>query len=243
MATPPETLAKEKSNYARLCFLLVDIGTQCLRDRFNKIHPPESLCSNLTIHHAKLLTLQHRRVIKSDQWVTLFPPAPSSASSEDFDITLLMILLRNICGLSAPVTGWDTLPFPADKSVEADIVRVKHYRNTIFAHAKTASIDDATYNTHWLAIRETLVRLGGTSYEAAIDNLQTVCLDPQVEERYEGLLEQWKEDETDIKGKVMVHILCFKVQKTTFSNSFTVVIGTLTQGVYPFLSTQTAKHW
>lgn len=202
MATLPETLAKEKSNYARLCFLLVDIGTQCLRDRFNKICPPESLCSTLTIHKTKLLTLRHKRIIKSDQWETLFPPAPSFASSEDFDITLLMILLRNICGLSTPVLGWDTLPFPADKSVEADIARVKYYRNTIFAHAKTASIDDATYNTHWLAIRETLVRLGGTSYEATIDKLWAVCLDPQVEENHKGLLEQWKEDETVIKGKV-----------------------------------------
>lgn len=202
MATTPETLAKEKSNYARLCVLLVDIGTQCLRDRFNKIHPPVSLCSTLTTHYAKLLPLWKKRIIKSDQWMKLFPPAPSSASSEDFDITLLMILLRNICSLSPPVTGWDSLPLTTDKSVEADIARVKYYRNTIFAHAKAASIDDATYNAHWLAIRETLVTLGGTSYEATIDNLWAVCLDPQVEENYKGLLEQWKEDETDIKGKV-----------------------------------------
>lgn len=222
MATPPETFAKEKSNYARLCCLLVDIGSQVLRDWFNRVHPPGSLCSALTIHHATLLSLWKRRIINPVQWATLFPAAPSPVSSEDFDITLLMILLRNICGLLPPATGWDTLPFSADKSVEADIARVKYYRNTILAHAKTASIDDATYNTHWLAIQDTLVRLGGTSYKAAIDNLQAMCLDPKVEENYKGLLEQWKEDETNIKDKVneatgelvsllICYILCFEV--------------------------------
>ena len=242
MATPSETFAKEKSNYARLCCLLVDIGTQSLRERFNKVHPPGAVCSALTTHNATLLSLWKRRIINSDQWATLFPPVPSSVSSEDFDITLLMILLRNICGLPAPVTGWDTLPFPADKSIEADIARVKHYRNTIFAHAKKASIDDATYSTQWLAIRDTLVRLGGTSYEATIDNLHAVCLDPQVEENYKGLLEQWKEDETNMKGKVNGPYFVFQCEK-----NFPKVLHGCSWcehgGLSSASSTQMANHW
>lgn len=203
MAATTVTSAKEKSNYARLCCLLVDVGTQALRDNFNKIHPPGSLHSALTLHHhATLLSLRRKKIINSTQWKTLFPTAPSSVSSEDFDITLLMVLLRNICGLTSPATGWDKLPASTDKSVQADIARVKYFRNTIFAHAKKASVNDAEYNIHWQDIRDTLVRLGGTSYEAVIDNLKTECLDPEVEDNYKGLLEQWEDDEKNMGHKV-----------------------------------------
>ncbi len=203
MAAATVTSAKEKSNYARLCRLLVDVGTQVLRDKFDNIHPPGSLHSALSLHHhATLQSLRKRRIVNSTQWKTLFPTVPSSVSSEEFDITLLMVLLRNICGLTPPATGWDILPAPTDRGVEADIARVKYFRNTIYAHAKAASVVDTTYNVVWLTIRETLVRLGGASYEDVIDNLKTVCLDPVAEDYYKGLLEQWEEDDNKIKDKV-----------------------------------------
>lgn len=208
---------QERSNYARLCCLLVQFGTQALRNRFDKFHPPGALHSALTLHHhATLLSLRKRRIINQIQWSTLSPTPPvSSVSSEDFDITLLMILLRNICGLTPPVTGWDALPALTDTSLEADIARVKYFRNTIFAHAKKASVDDATYSTYWLDIRDTLVRLGGTSFEADINDLQTKCLDPGVEENYKKLLEQWKEDENNIKnmfeGELFLHSLFYQI--------------------------------
>ena len=83
----------------------------------------------------------------------------------DFDITLLMVLLRNICGLTPPTTGWDALPAATDMSREADIARVKYFRNTVYAHAEQASVDDATFHKYWKEIRDTLVRLGGVDYE------------------------------------------------------------------------------
>ena len=88
-----------------------------------------------------------------------------------------MVLLRNLCGLLSPATGWDTLPAVTDVSREADIARVKYFRNTVYAHAEHASVDDATFNTYWQDIRDTLVRLGGVQYRAAIDNLETECMD------------------------------------------------------------------
>ena len=79
-----------------------------------------------------------------------------------------MTLLRNICGLTPPggaVTGWDELPDVTDLSREADIARVKFFRNTVYAHAEHASVEDAIFNKHWKDIRDTLVRLGGVTYE------------------------------------------------------------------------------
>ncbi len=113
-----------------------------------------------------------------------------------------MVLLRNICGLHAPATGWDSLPPPADTSKEANIARVKYYRNTVYGHASQASVDDATFNTYWQDISNPLVALGGASYGAAINRLKNECMDPDTEEHYRELLKQWKKDEDSIKDKL-----------------------------------------
>ena len=77
-------------------------------------------------------------------------------------------------------------------SLEDDIVCVKYYRNTVFAHAVRASVDAATFNRYWSEIRDTLMRLGGVPYQAAVDNLETEYMDPYVEQHYKDLLCQWK---------------------------------------------------
>ena len=84
-------------------------------------------------------------------------------------------------------------------SREADIARVKFFRNTVYAHAEQASVDDTTFNAYWQDIRDTLVRLGGVRYRAAIDNLETECMDPEMEDHYKQVLSEWKKDEDNIK--------------------------------------------
>ena len=103
--------------------------------------------------------------MNATQWGKLFPAIPSSVSSKNFDITLLTTLLRNICGLVPPVTGWDMLPASTDISREADIARIKHLRNTVYAHAESAAVDAATFNKLWREIGDTLERLGGVTYK------------------------------------------------------------------------------
>ena len=201
-AAPTVSSTKETTNYARLCRLLVDAGTQALRDTFNAIHPPANLQSVLATNKATVQSLRKRKVINATQWGKLYPVIPSSVSSRDFDITLLMVLLRNLCGLPSPAAGWDTLPAATDVSLEADIARVKYYRNSVYGHAECASVDDATFNTCWGDIRDTLVRLGGAKYKAAIDDLETECMDPEVEDHYKELLSQWKKDEGNVKDKL-----------------------------------------
>ena len=176
---------KETTNYARLCRLLVDIGTQALRDQFNGIHSPANLQAVLAANKPMLQSLRARKIINPTQWGKLFPAISTawiSISSAVFDTTLLMVLLRNICGLAAPASGWDALPPSTDVSLEADITHVKYLRNTVYTHAECASVDYATFNRHWSEIRDTLVRLGGAAYRNAVDNLETECMDPFVEE-------------------------------------------------------------
>jgi len=211
-AVPTASSTKETTNYARLCRLLVDVETRALRDTFNAIHPPANLHTILAGNKTTLQTLRARKIINPTQWGKLFPAIPSSVSSASFDITMLMVLLRNICGLAAPATGWDALPAVTDVSLEADIARIKNLRNTVYAHAEHASVDDTTFNTYWSEIRDALVRLGGVAYRAAVDNLETECMDPEVEDHYKELLHQGKNDEDNMKDeleeiKTLIHNL------------------------------------
>ncbi|XP_068687306.1 protein NLRC3-like isoform X2 [Montipora foliosa] len=203
-APAPFASSKETTNYARLCRLLVDVGTQALRDTFDTIHPPATLPKILSLAHPTLQFLK-KKVLNPTQWGKLYPTHPSSVSSASFDITLLMVLLRNICCLTPPAStgSWDKLPPPGDNSLEANIARIKYYRNQVYAHASQASVDDVTFNMLWQDISYALRSLGsGLSYSSAISRLKTECMDPVVEEHYQKLLKEWKIDDENTKEKL-----------------------------------------
>ena len=205
-AVPAFRSTNGTTNYARLCRLLVDVGSQVLRETFDIIYPPKDLpkvLSNPAVHSI-LQPLRLKKVLSQLQWSKLYP-SRSLVSSKDFDITLLISLLRNICGLTPPATGWDHLPLATDVTREADIARVKYYRNEIYGHTSQASVDDATFGTCWKDIRDALVRLGGETFETAIDHLKDECMDPDIEKHYREVLKQWKEDGDSIKDK-LVHM-------------------------------------
>ena len=203
---PPVASTTETTNYARLCRLLVDVGSQALRDTFDRIHPPAGLHSVLapgTPAHGTLQLLRKKRILNPTQWGKLYPTIPTSVSSASFDITLLMVLLRNICRLTPPVSGWDNLPSATDTSTEANIARVKYYRNTVYSHATQASVDHTSFNSHWQDISNALIGLRGASFGATINKLKYECMDLDTEVHYRELLLQWKKDEDNIKEKLV----------------------------------------
>lgn len=203
----PIITTRENVNYARLCRLLIDVGSKVLRDTFDRIHPPANLPAILsgTQEESKLKSLKKKKVLNATQWGELYPATPSTVSSSNFDITLLMILLRHICELSPPrsTDSWDKLPPASDNSREANIVRIKYYRNTVYAHAKKASVDDATFNKLWLNISNAILALG-ESQASKIDRLKTVRMDVNLQERYQRSLAESVEREVSIKEEFQV---------------------------------------
>ncbi|XP_067025430.1 protein NLRC3-like [Acropora muricata] len=190
------------TNYARLCRLLVDVGCTVLRDTFDSIHPPANLHVVLSRPSvfSTLQFLREKKVLNPLQWGKLFPAVASSVSSANFDVTLLVVLLRNICGLSPPVSThrWDIFPPDSDKSTEANIVRIKWYRDDVYSHATKAPVDDKTFNDLWQKISSAVLALG-SGYEDVISRLKTECLDPDTEAHYEELLSDWKKDDDILK--------------------------------------------
>ena len=191
---------QENTNYARLCRLLVDVGCTVLRDTFDSIHSPANLHVVLSSPSvfSTLQSLRNKNVLNSLQWGKLFPAVASSVSSANFDVTLLMVLLRNICGLTPPVsTGrWDELPPYCDNST--NIVIIKWYRNDVYGHATKASVDDATFNTLWQKISSAVLALG-PGYGDVISRLKSECMDPAAEAHYQKLLSDWKKDDDTLK--------------------------------------------
>ncbi|KXJ09582.1 E3 ubiquitin-protein ligase DZIP3 [Exaiptasia diaphana] len=166
------TTTKENTNFARLCKLLIDGGTHILRKIFDAKHPPHDLKKHLMDrrNHRILKNLKTANILRRDQWSKLYPSvdAPTSAS---FDITLLSLLLRNICNLPTPANGWSNEPAATSISQEDDIVRVKLYRNKL-SHISERALSDADFN-----------------------NLRTQSMDPEDEEYYNECLKEWAENE------------------------------------------------
>ena len=160
----------------------------------NAKHPPGTLATALNSHIRSLLRIKYS-VIKGPQWDLLYP-ATGPPDSENFDITLLTILLRNICVLPPPATGWNVMPAAGHTSMSADIVRIKMYRNTVYGHTATAECDDATFKKLWQEISQTLVRLGIPQQD--IDKLKVAPLSPE-EESYIEKLKEWKQLDEKIK--------------------------------------------
>ena len=214
-ATPLHPSTKETSNYARLCRLLVEVGSHVLREIFDRVCPPENLHAVLTnpTNHAKLQTLRKKRVLSTSQWEKLYSVVKSSVSSRNFDSSLLLLLLRNIFGLTLPASGCNNLPPRSDTSPEADITRIKFFRDRVFSHAANASVDDPTFSLYWNSIKDTFLRIGGTCYEEVIDDPTFYYMDADLEEHYQELLREWFKDDDCIPDKLHEDKIVKKARK------------------------------
>ena len=200
MATAvPSPLASsvEKTNGAKLSRLLIDGGTTVLRKIFDGHHPPANLITDLNANYPILNNLLRRRVLNGHQWDKLFPPGGVAPDSKTFDITLLFLLLTNICGLTPPPSGWHTEPLPSDTSREANLARVKFYRNVLYGHVTTTGFDTPTFCAHWTKISGVLVSLGLCQTE--VDRLKA---EKGGEQDYIDVLMEWADMEENIKSQL-----------------------------------------
>ena len=131
-----------------------------LRIIFNSYHPPARLSAGLNAYSFTLNSLLRKNFLPAAQWHKLFPPDGAAPDSQTFDITLLFLLLTNICGLSRPRSGWHSKPSPGDNSLEANLARVKFFRNEVYGHVNSTGIDTSTFSSLWEEISVALVALG-----------------------------------------------------------------------------------
>ena len=147
----------ERANYDLVTRLLIEHGTSVLCETFDFIIPRDKLETELC-NPVVLAQLKEARLTKLD-WDTLYPFSETPVKSSDFDVTLLCRVLRTICNLKVPPRGWDSLPDAADASFEADITRIKFYRNMYGHVTRDPNITVDKLKTLWHEIGFSILAL------------------------------------------------------------------------------------
>ena len=201
----------EKANFQRLTRLLMRGGLTLLREVFDSIHPPASLPAvllNPTIK-SNLKKLKGKKVLTQPEYNCLyFPLSGAYVKSTDFDISLLCKLLRAMCSLTPPATGWNSLPNSTDHSLEADLVRIKFYRNKIYGHNHSMEITNADFENLWMEVSEALLRIAGGKSSAKRDewkkSIETFFHEPLTPDAKECVdeLRLWYLMDMDTKDKL-----------------------------------------
>ena len=197
-----------KANFQRLARLLISGGTALFREIFDNIHPPSNF--PLVLSNPAVQKQLKAAKLTKPQWDCLYPYPGGYGKSVDFDVTLLFRLLRTICNLSRPPTGWDVLPASSDVSLTADLARIKYYRNSIFGHVNQwMEIPDGKFLILWQEIGDALVRIAGqighstkTAWQTSVDNFLRDPLTPD-DDRNAKELERWYMNDMDIKKSML----------------------------------------
>ena len=183
--------SKEKTNFTRLARLLIDRGTEVLRKFLDFLYLPEALNNVLKKSRAKFQHLKSKRVIFDDQWEKLFPPSGDVSDSKTFDITLLHLLIREVCYLPAPLTGWHKMPAEDDNSLEASITRIKCFRNEL-CHSVSTCIRNDEFEDKWNKIASSLETIEIGTCRQKIQGLKNDPIDDDTRQLVEEQVEQWR---------------------------------------------------
>ena len=193
----PLVSSVEKTNGAKLIGLLIDGGTFALKKTFDRYHPPNRLVQDLNTNYSILENLFYEKILDGHQWDKLFPPSGVAPDSNTFDISLLFLLLTTICGLRAPRhSGWHNKPNPRNKSLEANIARIKFYRNKL-SHITTTGVETGEFSSLWEEISAPLLALGLVQGE--IDKLKQA---KSGEENYLQGLRDWVDSDKKVKSQL-----------------------------------------
>ncbi|XP_052075418.1 uncharacterized protein LOC127712852 [Mytilus californianus] len=159
-------IPSEESNYIKICLLILKISQRIVRLKFDTEFHPDCLQETLNRSSGKLRDLLRKNRINQHQWTLLFPPK-GKPSSEKYDITLMINLIRNLTDIHIS----SELPFPTQVSVGDDLSRIHYYRNKI-AHMDSFIIEEDHFNIYWEDIAQALHRLGGGSFNGEIIELR-----------------------------------------------------------------------
>ena len=159
------TTSRYESNYIKIAMVVLRVSPRAVRVQFDKEFDPVCLQRTLKSEQSRLLDLKTKKRITQPQWNLLFPRTGEQPSSKDFDITLMICLLRNLTSIAL----MDRLPSATDTSLGADLSRIKFYRNIIL-QCDSAFVDDIDFESYWNDVTAAILRLGGNSLKEECDD-------------------------------------------------------------------------
>ena len=130
-----------------------------------------------TVHLNTINKLVKNKVLKKDQVEILLPKnGDNKTYSDQFDITLLVVLIINCTTLTPPNDGWSKPPKDTDTTIAAFVLRCREWRNFL-NHTDAKAIDKHNFNLRWSEGISLLKGLGGKSEH--VKELKTISLDPK----------------------------------------------------------------
>ncbi|KAL3889706.1 hypothetical protein ACJMK2_002035 [Sinanodonta woodiana] len=185
---PDAPITREHMNHARLCVAIVTVCGNAMRDVLSTQVPSPHTAIHQAIlaNKGKLTSRQGRKPLLNYDQTQLVYPDPQGKTTgkvDQFDLSLLYTLIRNISTVPAPVTGWGNDPHdqPRDNSLGASVERIRSYRNQI-GHSMDGKMSQQDFDDYWNKIDAVLddieIKLGRQGFRAELEkqNKQVITI-------------------------------------------------------------------
>ncbi|XP_075398671.1 E3 ubiquitin-protein ligase DZIP3 isoform X2 [Tenrec ecaudatus] len=149
--------------FYHLLHIIIISGTDIVRQVFDEVMPPSLLKKKLLIHR-NVLEPYYNHLWTSHPlggaWHLLYPPNKKLPKSRQFDLYLLLGLIKHLNIFPAPQKGWNIEPPSSDLSKSADILRLCKYRDILLSEILMNGITESQFNSIWKKVSDILLRLG-----------------------------------------------------------------------------------
>ncbi|XP_024433911.2 E3 ubiquitin-protein ligase DZIP3 isoform X1 [Desmodus rotundus] len=149
--------------FYHLLHIIIISGTDIVRQIFDEALPPPVLKKELLIHKNVLEPYYNHLWTNhplGGAWHLLYPPNKELPQSKQFDLHLLLALIKHLNVFPAPQKGWNMEPPSSDLSKSADILRLCKYRDILLSEILMNGLTESQFNSIWKKVSDTLLRLG-----------------------------------------------------------------------------------
>ncbi|XP_008839649.1 E3 ubiquitin-protein ligase DZIP3 isoform X2 [Nannospalax galili] len=149
--------------FYHLLHIIIISGTDIVRQIFDEAMPPTLLKKELLIHKSVLESYYNHLWTNhplGGSWHLLYPPNKELPQSKQFDLCLLLALIKHLNVFPAPRKGWNMEPPSSDLSKSADILRLCKYRDILLSEILMNGLTESQFNSTWKKVSDILLRLG-----------------------------------------------------------------------------------
>ncbi|XP_059133161.1 E3 ubiquitin-protein ligase DZIP3 isoform X1 [Peromyscus eremicus] len=149
--------------FYHLLHIIIISGTDIVRQIFDEAMPPTLLKKELLIHKNVLEPYYNHLWTNhplGGSWHLLYPPNKELPQSKQFDLCLLLALIKHLNVFPAPRKGWDMEPPSSDLSKSADILRLCKYRDILLSEILMNGLTELQFISIWKKVSDILLRLG-----------------------------------------------------------------------------------
>lgn len=180
MADSKYLSTQETTNLARIVRVILGPCSDILRDVLEKEISAENLSSKVKLFIAGL-PKKTKRPISKEQELLVY-----GEDYKKFDVSLLYFLLRNMCSISSCTHQWGKEPNPCDKSLSANIERIRLIRNEYYGHFTDFLLPNEVFEQKWKKISQIIIELerdlgSGTRYQESMAEIKICHMDPEKE--------------------------------------------------------------